>query len=511
MILRMMLRAGLLLCLLAGGARAATIYGPQHTVDPASNDSTNLIPTTNWVQQLLTLKALPLTGGTLSGNLTVGGTLGVTGATTLTGAASAPGGLSVVSGTAAPSGGFTANTITASSSSNTFTLKNAPSGTVLLTAGGSNGDIEPKVTVKLPLLSWTGSGDTAPLLQNTATTGFTGTTTSSTAGFGLWLQQYDNSSCQASGAGGACYGIFEHLVLNGSSVVGNRSAGQAVLDVSAITGNGTGKQYGGWNSKCNLFVSDASGGSSCFGANQVAHIGPGVTASQGVGNESDTWISAGASVIDRIVHQAVDTIGTAADPTYGQPGTRDDLGYSPNNQYSPCYFSGATGSISGTTLTITVAPSVGSIGAACVLSGSGVATPTNIVSLGTGTGGTGTYVVNVSQTSSSGTINGIAGLQTAIKIGRRGGFFPVSPIGTIIGGTGNSPGNYDTAFQVANGIDWSLGTATGQWLNLGGVFTVSGAGVLSAASYKAGATAGVTCAGTPSASFAATGGIVTHC
>jgi len=55
-----------------------------------------------------------------------------------------------------------------------------------------------------------------------------------------------------------------------------------------------------------------------------------------------------------------------------------------------------TGSISGTTLTIT-AVTVGSLQVGSVITGTGVAVGTTITALGTGTGGTGTYTVNISQ------------------------------------------------------------------------------------------------------------------
>ncbi len=62
-----------------------------------------------------------------------------------------------------------------------------------------------------------------------------------------------------------------------------------------------------------------------------------------------------------------------------------------------------TGSISGTTLTVTVAPSKAFVvGAAISLHG--VAAGTTITAFGTGTGGTGTYTVSISQTVTSGTM-----------------------------------------------------------------------------------------------------------
>ncbi|CAB4123405.1 hypothetical protein UFOVP41_53 [uncultured Caudovirales phage] len=64
-----------------------------------------------------------------------------------------------------------------------------------------------------------------------------------------------------------------------------------------------------------------------------------------------------------------------------------------------------TGSISGTTLTVT-AVSSGNIGIGSTISGTGVTVGTTITALGSGTGGVGTYTVSVSQTVASTTITG---------------------------------------------------------------------------------------------------------
>jgi hypothetical protein len=64
-----------------------------------------------------------------------------------------------------------------------------------------------------------------------------------------------------------------------------------------------------------------------------------------------------------------------------------------------------TGSISGTTLTVT-AVTQGIIGIGSILSGSGISSKTTITALVSGTGGTGTYTVGTTQTASSTTITG---------------------------------------------------------------------------------------------------------
>lgn len=66
---------------------------------------------------------------------------------------------------------------------------------------------------------------------------------------------------------------------------------------------------------------------------------------------------------------------------------------------------GFTGAIAGTTLTVSAVTS-GTISVGMVLSGLNVTTNTTIVSDGTGSGGTGTYIVSISQTTTSTSITG---------------------------------------------------------------------------------------------------------
>lgn len=67
-----------------------------------------------------------------------------------------------------------------------------------------------------------------------------------------------------------------------------------------------------------------------------------------------------------------------------------------------------TGSISGTTLTVTAVAS-GTVQVGQVLSGTGITSGTQILALGTGTGGNGTYTISTSQTASSTTITASGG------------------------------------------------------------------------------------------------------
>jgi hypothetical protein len=115
-----------------------------------------------------------------------------------------------------------------------------------------------------------------------------------------------------------------------------------------------------------------------------------------------------------------------------------------------------TGSISGTTLTVT-AVSSGTITANQSLSGIGVTSETVITALGTGTGGVGTYTVNLSQTLSSRSLNSstvgakftaaIAGTTMTVSAVASGTIY----LGQTIQGTGISAGTIVSAFGTGSG------------------------------------------------------------
>jgi hypothetical protein len=86
------------------------------------------------------------------------------------------------------------------------------------------------------------------------------------------------------------------------------------------------------------------------------------------------------------------------DPTVGLLPTASD-GYA-NWSVAGLNAIPLTGAISGTTLTVRYSPSM-ALGAGQTISGSGIASGTQITAFGTGTGGTGTYTVNNSQTVAS--------------------------------------------------------------------------------------------------------------
>ena len=113
--------------------------------------------------------------------------------------------------------------------------------------------------------------------------------------------------------------------------------------------------------------------------------------------------------------------------------TSSYLPYTKTNIISPWKTTEAivTGSISTTTLTVS-AVSIGSLAIGQTLSGTNVTPGTRIDSLGTGTGGTGTYFVNSSQTVASTTIGAI-GKPYLITIGSVSSGPPYSATITILG------------------------------------------------------------------------------
>lgn len=367
-----MIRAflGVLFAAWAAAAQAQNPYGFSHTQTPGATDNSYLVPNTAWVQSLLAAKYLPLTGGTLSGNLSVGG------------AATLP-------------------TINSASSSEAVTFKNGPSGSVMLQVGGTAVAVSPNVPLQLkPGWVWdSGTYNTAPISQNAT---FTGSTTAASAAFGLFLEQTDRSSNTGAMGSNGSFGLVEWLTLDGPGVTGHRRAGQFKLDVKSTTANTGFEAYVGLGGACNLLATDGSGQSSCIAMNPSATVAPGVTAAGIAGMEVNTQVDPSATVLQRIGFHVVDVIGLNG-AGYGGYGTQDDVGIDIDNQYEP-------------TSTL--------------------------------------------------------GFRVGQSFGRYGGHFPIIPTGTMIAAQGNNGGG----FTVGNGIDWGLGTASGNWLNFGSVYQVTGDG-----------------------------------
>jgi hypothetical protein len=110
-----------------------------------------------------------------------------------------------------------------------------------------------------------------------------------------------------------------------------------------------------------------------------------------------------------------------------------------------------TGSISGTTLTVTAVTS-GTLSVGQSISGSGMTAGTRITALGTGTGGTGTYTVNNSQTFASGAITGAAGSAyvegTDFIVNKQLGWIKALSSGAILN---NQPLTVDSAYDAITG------------------------------------------------------------
>jgi hypothetical protein len=146
------------------------------------------------------------------------------------------------------------------------------------------------------------------------------------------------------------------------------------------------------------------------------------------------------------------------------------------------------GSISGTTLTVTLMKS-GTIAAGQQLFGLGISDRTVITALGTGTGGTGTYVLNTSHTIatpqplSSATVGAIvtgsiSGTTLTVTAVTSGTLYP----GQTVQGTGVTAGTIITALGGSAAISFSI-TAAGTGYAVGDTITVNGGVYTAQATY----------------------------
>jgi len=128
-----------------------------------------------------------------------------------------------------------------------------------------------------------------------------------------------------------------------------------------------------------------------------------------------------------------------------------------NCNYGPSF----TGSISGTTLTVS-AVTTGSLAVGQTLSGTNVSSGTTITALGSGTGGTGTYTVSKSQTTASTAISGWAAVPGSTTTNVINGTYCTGQ------GTGSvtcylKPGNYG-GFNVSSGGPYYFNYAAGGYV-----------------------------------------------
>ncbi|HUN41235.1 MAG TPA: hypothetical protein VMU81_13175 [Acetobacteraceae bacterium] len=138
-----------------------------------------------------------------------------------------------------------------------------------------------------------------------------------------------------------------------------------------------------------------------------------------------------------------------------------------------------TGSISGTTLTVTavssanLTPQVSANGILVSLSGAGISSGTTISALGTGTGGTGTYTVSKSQTVSSETITATISVPGSSTT-NSGSSTPLINGSYCTGQGGGSvtcylyPGDYGS-FAISSGGPWYLNWESGGFVFNGNV------------------------------------------
>ena len=159
------------------------------------------------------------------------------------------------------------------------------------------------------------------------------------------------------------------------------------------------------------------------------------------------------------------------------------------------------GSISGTTLTVTLLKS-GSIGIGQSLFGVGITAETVITALGTGTGGVGTYTVNISQTVASETMN-TAAVAATLTSSISGNILTVTAItgtlypGQTIQGASVTAGTIITTLGSGTVLSQTIATAgTGYAVNdtitvLGGVYGTTPA-TYTVTSVTAGAVTGLT-------------------
>jgi hypothetical protein len=168
---------------------------------------------------------------------------------------------------------------------------------------------------------------------------------------------------------------------------------------------------------------------------------------KGTVNTSNTSVTAGAFTTG--VKYTIASLGTTNFVTIG--GTAAAV---------------VTGSISGTTLTVT-AVSSGTLAVGAYITGTGITNGTNITVLGTGTGGTGTYTVSASQTVSSTTITrqpAVGATFTATGAGTGTGtatFKSISSI-TLLGGVKEiNITNAGSGYTSAPAITFSGGGGSG--------------------------------------------------
>jgi hypothetical protein len=371
--------------------------------------------------------------------------------------------------------------ITGKGTSNDVALQNGSGVNALLVPTGTT-------TVRVPNANSNGAGfvlngggsngmpnGSAGIFQISNTAPFTGLVGS---GHTAYLSSiiFSGDTLDASAATGTdVTGMQISLVSGGSGMKGGRIALATTFRLTAGSDSASSRFYQAFAPNIRLEAND--GGSpgdtrgSAFAMNPIATIGGGATFTDGpIGAEFDVAVEA--------------TVVTAA--------------------------------LSGTTMTVTAVTS-GKIAVGQVYSGSGVP-PATVVSLGTGTGGVGTYIMDVSQTVPSETLTGTnaphykkgisivqlatdsvqatnddcavevlnqkgytsGGWKTGIQFGGSVGVWPMAVTSTLIGTHITQLGG--PAYAAANGVDFSGVTFSGAAFKSSG-FAVDGSGNVQAHSF----------------------------
>jgi len=267
------------------------------------------------------------------------------------------------------------------------------------------------------------TGQTATISVSTLANGTTptgGTTVTIPTGFTAFLY-----------SDGTNIGDGVNRINNSLSVAGNGEFG-GTGSLKVPTGNtvqrlGTGIRY-------NTTFGQYEGYD--INTNQWSSIGGGATGSAGnqVFYENDQVITANYTIPS---NKNASTTGTITIDSIGFTGTINDGGVLAGTTLTVLPESSFTASIAGNTMTVTAVAS-GTIGLGQYITGTNVQTSTKILTQLTGTAGsTGTYEVNISQTTSSTTI-------TTITSG-------VLYVGAEISGTGVTAGTTITAFGTGTG------------------------------------------------------------
>ena len=226
--------------------------------------------------------------------------------------------------------------------------------------------------------------------------------------------------------------------------------GSLVVDDGIIT-NASAAVYGSQATRGNIsalgYISTASSAYLDGASTQT------VTQSSAVNTTTDA-ITIASAVYTNGLAVVVSSSGTlptglSADTTYYVVGTSATTYFSGTGYINDGTGSGST--TAGTVLTIT-GVNAGSIGVGTVISGTGVASGTTVSSLGTGTGGAGTYTVSASQLVASTTINGTYSGSQTIKLSTS---FGGSAVNITNVGTGDM-----TLTPVSLGITAPSGTST---------------------------------------------------